>query len=181
MPRLDARNTESENDVQGTPRPKPGHYHAAIHHWDESFRIAPNVIFVDFQILEGTTPEQKGTVLTERFATTDKAIPRLLRMCLAAGVVKPGEELDRDLTDEAPGHQLVIEVTPRTYENKQGQQVETVQCSYMGFWSINNKEVANVPKNAGALKLLGGNGNGHSNGNGNAKTDDDDPEFAGLI
>ena len=150
MVMLGATNVQSEDDIQGNARPLPGRYHAIVKEVDESMEKIDKII-VEFEVLAGTTPGQEGTVVTEYFAVTEKAIPRLKRLALSLGLLRPGEP-ERDINfSDAIGKDLVIEVEPNEYTNKAGKEVKTVRLTYLGFWSTGNEAVADVPKDTEAV------------------------------
>lgn len=166
MVMLGATNVQSEDDIQGNARPLPGRYHVIVKEVDESMEKVDKII-IEFEVLAGTTPGQEGRVVTEYFAITEKAIPRLQRLAMTLGLLKPGED-DRDvLFSDAIGRDLVVEVEPNEYTNKEGKEVKTVRVTYLGFWSTSNKAVADVPKYSAVNGASGGSsGNGASGGNG---------------
>lgn len=147
---LGAKNVQSEDDIQGNARPLPGRYHAIVKEVDESMEKVDKII-VEFEVLAGTTPGQEGRVVTEYFAITEKAISRLTRLALVLGLLKPGEEERNVAFSESVGRDLVIEVEPNEYTNKDGKEVKTVRVTYLGFWSTGNEAVADVPKDAEAV------------------------------
>lgn len=163
---LGAKNVQSEDDIQGNARPLPGRYHVIVKEVDESMEKVDKII-IEFEVLAGTTPGQEGRVVTEYFAITEKAISRLTRLALVLGLLKPGEE-DRDVAfSESVGRDLVIEVEPNEYTNKDGKEVKTVRVTYLGFWSTGNEAVADVPKYSAVDGASGASGgNGVSGGNG---------------
>lgn len=157
MVMLGATNVQSEDDIQGNARPLPGRYHAIVKEVDESMEKVDKII-IEFEVLAGTTPGQEGRVVTEYFAVTEKAISRLTRLALVLGLLNPGEE-ERDVAfSDAIGRDLVIEVEPNEYTNKEGKEVKTVRVTYLGFWSTGNEAVADVPKYSGGDGGDGGNG-----------------------
>ena len=145
MVRMGAKDVKSEDDISGFQKPLPGRYHAVVKHVDESFEKFDKVL-IDFEVLAGTVPGMEHRELTEFFACTDKAIPRLQRLALCLGLLTPGEP-DRDVEfAEAVGRDLVIEVEENNYKDKSGKEVNGVRVGYLGMWSTGNKEVADVPK-----------------------------------
>ena len=154
MVRIGANNVKSEDDISGFQRPLPGRYHVVVKHVDESFEKFDKIV-VDFEVLAGTVPDQQGRELPEFFACTDKAIPRLQRLALCVGLLKPGQpEADVEFAD-AIGRDLVIEVEENNYKTKEGKEVNSVRVGYLGMWSTANEAVKDVPK--GTLPEGGGN------------------------
>jgi hypothetical protein len=165
MVTLGAQQIKSEDDISGFQRPLPGRYHVVVKHVDESFEKFDKVI-VDFEILAGTVPNMEGRELNEFFACTDKAIPRLQRLALCLGLLKPGEP-DKDVEfADAVGRDLVIEVEENNYKDKAGKEVNGVRVGYLGMWSTNNAAVADVPK---ATLEGGGSGGGNNDDDGGHK------------
>lgn len=121
---------------------------------DESFEKYDSVL-VDFEALAGTTPGQVGRTHLEFFSTKEKALPRLQRLALAVGLLKPDEPEKEVQFSDAIGRQLVIEIEENTYE-KDGKTHECVRIAFLGMWSSGNKAVADVPKDAESLKLAQG-------------------------
>ena len=162
MVRVGAQNVKSEDDISGFQKPLPGRYHVVVKHVDETFEKFDKIV-IDFEVLAGTTPGQEGREVTEFFACTEKAIPRLQRLALCLGLLRPGEA-DRDVEfTDAVGRDLVIEVEENKYTNKTtGKEVEGVRVGYLGMWSTGNEAVADVPKAAV--------GSGGANGGGQAAT-----------
>jgi len=147
MVRMGAKDVKSEDDISGFQRPLPGRYHVVVKHVDETFEKFDKVL-IDFEILSGTVPDQQGRELTEFFACTEKAIPRLQRLALCLGLLQPGEP-DRDVEfADAVGRDLVIEVEEHNYKDKSGKEVNGVRVGYLGMWSTGNEAVADVPKAA---------------------------------
>jgi hypothetical protein len=141
---MGAKDVKSEDDVSGYQRPLPGRYHAVVKHVDESFEKFDKLI-IDFEVLAGTVPDMQGRELSEFFAVTDKAIPRLQRLALCLGLLQPGEP-DRDVEfADGVGRDLVIEIEENNYE-KDGKKISGVRVGYLGMWSTNNAAVADVPK-----------------------------------
>ena len=163
MVRIGANNVKSEDDISGFQRPLPGRYHVVVKHVDESFEKFDKIV-VDFEVLAGTVPDQQGRELPEFFSCTDKAIPRLQRLALCVGLLKPGQpEADVEFTD-AVGRDLVIEVEENNYKTKEGKEVNSVRVGYLGMWSTANEAVKDVPK--GKLPEGGGGNQGATTGDG---------------
>jgi hypothetical protein len=156
MVALGAKHVESEDDIQGNARPLPGRYHVVVKDVNETFEKFDKVI-IEFEVLAGTTPGQEGRVVTEFFATSEKALSRLQRLAIVLGLLKPGEEEKEIEFSDAISTQLVIEVEENQYE-KDGKTIKTVRVAYLGMWSLNNKAVGDVPKDGEAAKLAEGNG-----------------------
>ena len=141
MVSLSGQDVKSEDDIQGNVRPEEGRYHVVVKEVDESFEKFDKII-VEFEVLAGTTPGQEGRTLSEFFAVTDKAIPRLKRFALCVGLVKAGDpERDVEFTD-AIGSNLVIEIVKKKGKDEK----EYSNLAYMGMWSTGNEAVADVPK-----------------------------------
>jgi len=151
MVRLDAEQTQSEDDVKGFSRPLAGRYHVVVKDVDESHEKFENSIPVEIEVLKGTTPGQEGKLHTEFFSISEKAIDRLLRFSLTTGIVRPGEKKDVSISD-AVGRQLIVELEDHSYE-KNGEVKKGVRISFLGMWSVGNDEVKDVPKDKEALKL----------------------------
>jgi len=158
---LGAQNVQSEDDLQGFNSPLPGRYHAILKDAQENVSKAGNPqCQVEFEVLAGTMPGQEGKTITAWLSYSEKAQDQLIRFAIVTGLLKPGDaNREIDFT-QAVGRQLVIEVEEREYEGK-----KKASVAYMGFWSVGNQEVAEVPKNEQALAYAAGQGNA-SGGNG---------------
>lgn len=174
MVKFGAQGIQNEDDIQGNSRPVPGRYHVGckdvefsrkvpVENDPEKFKYEKceesdpdcSRISVTFEVLAGTTPGQVGRELVDHFHITEKALPRLQRLALSTGLLKPGEpEREVSFSDIVP-KQLVIEVVANKYKNLQGQDVDSVRVDYLGLWSVSNKAVEDVPKCKESLKLMG--------------------------
>jgi len=190
MVMLNAQQAKSEDDFSGNARPVPGRYHAAVNHAEEkgSKKKGTPGLECEFQVIcdglspDGKTPTggQSGRTIPLFLsyiggddAKTTTCLNRVTRLAMCCGVLRAGEAKEPDWND-AIGRELVIEVESQDYEDKDGNAKQGSQISFMGFWSLGNKEVANVPKDGttpGMQQLAtagrpvkhpaaGGNGNG---------------------
>ena len=162
---LDAKNAQSEDDFSGNARPLPGRYHAVINHAEEkgSKKKGTPGLELEFQvIIDGLSPDGKTKTSGQSNRTiplflsyiggddskTQTCINRVCRLALSCGILRPGESKEPDWS-EAVGRELVIEIETQEYTDAQGNEKNGSQISFMGFWSLGNKEVANVPKDNG--------------------------------
>ena len=189
---LNTKNVQSESDIRGAyDMPCPARYHVAVNHAEEKANSdgTPGVQ-VEFQVVcDGLAPDNKtrttgqsGKVASLLLSyvsekgddATKSCLDRVTRLALSCGIMKCGEEAEPDWNN-AIGRELVIEIEPGkgTYKNKKtGEEIQRKdQVAYMGFWSLGNPEVANVPKDATtpgmqalgiALAINSGNGNASS-------------------
>ncbi len=146
MVAVNSKNVKSESELGGNSRPLPGTYLAVVHDSDESFMKHPDLIWMQFHVIAGTVPGQKGRMIENRFSWKpehqDQSIQRITRVAMATGFIKPGEERDVELKDlhELP---LIIEVVPNSYE-KDGKKIESSQIAFAGFFSPENPDVKDV-------------------------------------
>ncbi len=188
MVMLNAQNAQSEDDFSGNARPLPGRYHAVVNHAEEkgSKRKGTPGLDLEFQVIcDGHSPDGKTKTSGQSGRTiplflsyvgsddakTETCISRVTRLALCCGVLRPGESKEVDW-QEAIGRELVVEVEAQEYDDKDGNKKVGSQVSFMGFWSLGNKEVAGVPKDATTpgmqqLAKTGGPINHPANGNGN--------------
>jgi len=161
MVMLNAQNAQSEDDFSGNARPVPGKYHAVVNHAEEKgskrkgtpgldleFQIIRDGIGADGQPTSGQTGRSIPLFLSYiggDDSKTQTCLNRVTRLALCCGVLNPGEAKEPDWQD-AIGHELVIEIESQEYEQQNGEKKTGSQVSFMGFWSLGNKEVANVPK-----------------------------------
>ncbi len=155
MVQCNAGTAQSSDDFRGGGRPAPGQYHVIINVGKEvvSEKDTPGTE-IEFQVLAGTVPGQEGTVVVETFWQTERAISRLLAFAMSCGVLRPGENKDVSGPDYN-GLQLVIEVQPRKYTDSEGNEKETVEVSYNGFWEVGHPEVKDVPKDQNTIQQIG--------------------------
>jgi len=158
MPVLSAKEVSSPNDLKGKQRPQPGKYHVFITHWDEACKEKDQLV-VGFTVIDGTTPGQTGRELQTSMLFHDKdgkdLTDRITRLAMCIGLLAPGQEIDEDLTSKALGRQLVIEVVEREYTDKNsGDKKKAIDLANFGYatWAVDDPLVADVPKNANALK-----------------------------
>ena len=164
MVMLNAQNAHSEDDFSGNARPVLGRYHAAVNHAEEkgSKKKGTPGLECEFQVIcdglsaDGKTPTsgQSGRTIPLFLsyiggddAKTTTCLNRVTRLAMCCGVLRAGEAKEPDWQD-AIGRELVIEVEGQEYEDKDGNAKSGSQISFMGFWSLGNKEVANVPKDS---------------------------------
>jgi hypothetical protein len=184
MVMLNAQNAQSEDDFGSSSRPVAAKYHMAILSCEEkgSKKKGTPGVEVEFQVVcDGLNPVgkrtegQTGKTITafmscigETDEKTKTCLTQLTRFAICSGVLSPGEEKEPDWS-EANGRELIVEVEPQTFTTQNGQEREGVGVGFCKFWRINNKEVANIPKDATTpgMQALGrslanGNGNGHA-------------------
>lgn len=153
---LSAKGAKSESEI-GSGKPAKGRYLAVVKSVNEEMDKDDKIV-IDFETLAGTTPDQRGKILTEYFATSEKAIPRLTRLAMCTSLLKPDEVKDVSFMP-AIGRYLFIEVEDHGYKDKNGKDVETVRVSFSGMWSIGNPDVADllqVPEIAAMINVLRG-------------------------
>ncbi len=149
MVEFEDRGEQSEDDIGGN-MPEIGRYHVDITHADESFEKSDAVI-VTFRVLAGNKPGQVGRTLIEYFATSPKALPRLKRMAACVGALKRVDDALHVNMEDTIGRQLVIEIGEHEHLGKIRRQI-----TMYGMWSLGNNEVADVPKDAEAMKVVAG-------------------------
>lgn len=174
MPVLSAKEVTNPNDLGGKRKPDNGKYHVAITAWDET-QDKHDAIVVSFTVLDGTVPGMKGREWVEFFNFKDSkgesAVDRIVRLCLVAGLIKPGQEIDEDLTQKAIGKQLVVEVEHREYV-KDGEKKKAFGITNFGYstWAVGDPLVVDVPKSSAALKTNGKQQQQSGGGGGGAAT-----------
>lgn len=130
--------------------PLAGRYHARVKAADDSGTNPkyPGKIMVEFEVLAGTTPNQEGKTIS-LFVDTTRArnIERLVHLAIVLGLMKPNEKKDVQFI-EALGRDCVIEAQDNEYTDKTGVQRKTRQIAWVGFWPVDDPDVADVPKNA---------------------------------
>jgi len=179
MAGLDASDVKGETDVKGREAPDPGIYHGIVNHVDDS-QDKYDAVIVDLEVLagerriSGRSPgepvDQRGRSLRHMmFLEGEKGKDygdKHLRFALAVGLIKPGEQKDVDW-NEAVGRQLVFAVEKRAGKDKKtGEEREYTNVGNYGLdlWSVGNPEVADVPKDEAALKLMQGGGQAAGSG-----------------
>lgn len=167
MVMLNAQNAQSEDDFAGKSRPVPGRYHAAINHAEEkgSKKKGTPGLELEFQtIIDGLAADGKTPTVNQAGKTiplflsyiggddnkTKTCLDRVTRLALCGGILRPGEAKEPNWGD-AIGRELVIEIEEQNYDSQPDADGNTKvktgsQVSFLGFWSLGNKSVANVPK-----------------------------------
>lgn len=203
MVMLNAETAHSEDDFSGNSKPEAGRYHVAVNAAEEkgSKNKGTPGVEIEFQVIyEGLKPDGKTHTVGQAGKTiqsflsyvgsddakTKTCIDQVTRLALCCGILRPGEAKEPDW-NEAIGRELVIEVAAEKYKDKNDVERTGLAVPFMGFWSLGNKAVLNVPKDPTSpgmqqLGKSGGNapkpaGNaaaaattGNGNGNGGAKT-----------
>ena len=165
MVMLNAEKVQSEDDISGNARPGPGRYHVAVQHAEEkgSKKKGTPGLEMEFQvILDGLgldgkeTSGQSGRTIPLFLSyvggddsKTATCLNRVMRLALCCGVLRPGEAKEPDWQD-AIGRELVIEVAEGKYTAQDGSEKKGSEVSFLGFWSLANKEVKDVPKDPGS-------------------------------
>lgn len=143
MVRLNATGAASESDIAGGQnKPPAGRYLAILQDADESLSKG-DYVTLNYQILAGTVPGQRGKTIDKQYHLSEKAAPSLTRVAVAIGLMHPGAEADVEFVG-AVGWPLIIEIEPHEYENKAGKKVQTVQVGFAGAWSPTHPDVAEV-------------------------------------
>lgn len=138
---LNATKTDSIDDLDSGGYPLPGKYHVVLENVEEKEKS----IVCKFVVLAGTTPGQEDKKITEFFPTSENAQPRLIRLAMSLGLLKPGEEKDVDFQKGVGGF-LIVEAAENEYE-KDGQKKKNVRVPWMGMWPLGHKDVGDVPIN----------------------------------
>ena len=181
-----AKGYQSESDVKGKPAPVDGHYHVTISNVNDSRARKDgsplNATIVEFEVITGSVPGQEGKTVSQWYNLNDQGVEtaeyceKVSRLCMAAGILKPGEEKDVDAAD-LENCQVIIKV--QNYAKKTGGTGCGLADYGLGVWGINHPDVASVPKHLDAIRLwnevrgVSSNGNGQAaayasgNGNGN--------------
>ena len=153
---LDASGIKTETDVKGRQPPDPGTYHGVVQFADASYE-KHNAVIVDLEVLAGTPTDQKGRVLRHMAFLDEEGnySDRHLRLALATGIIEPGQAKDVEWQDTV-GRQVIFQVERRPGKDKEGEPREYLNVAHFGLaiWSVGNPEVADVPKDEAALKLL---------------------------
>ena len=163
---LDARQYESEDDISGRSTFTLGRYHVTITDAKETVnKKGIQGVTMDFQAAcEGISPDgktrttgQAGKTMPAFFGfrsekgdeASKSCIERVTRLALCAGVLRAGEACEPDWK-LAIGREMVIEIIQGDeYKDANGQtKPGNPQLNYLGFWSLGNKAVADVPKEA---------------------------------
>lgn len=168
---MNAEEYKGAEDFGGGDRPEPGRYHVVVKSANEFSPKHSGKVVIDFEVLDGTIPNQVGRKHTEYFATSAKAMPRLVKMAIAVGLLSYGERKNITWSDAA-GRQLVIDLEQHDYE-KDGETRKGVRITWAGMHALDDDAANNVPKNQAAVELarkLGSSAKPNGNGNGNAAT-----------
>jgi hypothetical protein len=163
---LNAENVKTEDDISGNSKPLPGRYHMVVNSAAEKGSKKKGIpgLEIEFGVLAGTVPGQDGKTMQlflsyigEDDAKTKKCLDRVVRLALCLGVLQPGQAKEVDW-NEALGRELIVEVEEQEYTDKNGNQQKGSQVAYLGFWSLNNPAVADMPKmmNSPGMQAING-------------------------
>jgi len=137
---IDASAFDTEDQAREGGRMQPGTYHVRVTGWDDSFERFDKIV-ATFDILAGTTPEQEGRQHIEYFAVSEKAMPRLVMVTIAAGAIKPGE-----VKDVQPGDMLGRELFIVLDKQKAKDGKVYTNITWDGFYSMDHPDMASVPQ-----------------------------------
>ena len=216
MVQLNKDKKKSEEEFGSGSWPDAGWYHVVITNCVQSAsKKSVPVIAVEFQVLaDGLKPDKKGHtngmngrtaraslyLMSEKGEKeTESCLEQVSRFALCAGLYPPGESPDTDDIDwqAAIGREVVIKVSE---QKKDGQPTGYMQVDWMGFWSLGNAAMKDVPRDLKSPgmqalargKTVGGKAppqstDGHTNapaGNGGAQpaaSGDKKSKWAGLV
>ena len=160
MPRIYKPTEKQLKEIkEGHRRIDEGLYHAQI---TDGYQSENGDDVFEAEILEGTEKDCIGMIQKFFFKDDEKGMIRLARFCVAAGVLTQ-ETLDKSATGQAEidfddilpnlvGAQIVFKVRHGKYKDKDtGTMKDT---SYTDVFHVDAKEVADIPKDANALKSL---------------------------
>ena len=179
--KVNTQHYQNENDVKGKPKPVAGKYHVLITHakdpTDKFFAVV-----LECEVLAGTVPGQESKAVTVFLNMSDTGeetaeyCAKCSRWCMAAGLIGGGQAEREISASELEGCQVVIEVIEFNSKKTTSGKDTGIGEFGLAVWSVDNPEVASVPKNTDALRLwneargvthqgnghaAGGNGNGH--------------------
>lgn len=140
----------------------PGKYHVFIREVDDSFSKSDSNVIVEFEVLAGTIPDQRGRAKQcwfkyEATDPKDWQVDQLSRFFWAAGVLGDDEEKEID-PKEAVGRTLIVELVEEEWQKKDangnpyGPINKTVRVGRGCFWPVGDKEIDDVPVNETFLK-----------------------------
>lgn len=155
------------SDVSGErPQPEPGTYHVAVcgvnmEPTKKSGELV-EAIRLDLQILDGTTPGQKGRKFWQDFkhpspAHSDGgqfAAKMLSRLAYICGVGAAGRKLSEIDWPAIEAAHFVAEVKHREYTTDKGEERSIAEINGMRFWHVAELQVDDVPKNVETLELV---------------------------
>lgn len=163
---FDNTKVRTEDDIQGGDYPRPGTYHLQITDVDSGVteETGNPYLKVGLVLLAGLCDEpdagnQAGRHFSERFFVTEKSLKRLQKFALATGLSRPGEKGTVDFAN-AVGRTFVGKVIEE--ETKNGNKI--TKLAFLDFWSVNNPEVAGIPKAVTAGSVLAAPASGMANG-----------------
>lgn len=170
---LDLTDYNDPKDLDAFDFVKGGQYHAVITEMNLNpvVRVGDNKgnpidgIEVSYQILNGTTPGQRGKSLTEvLYAPSDTqkdggkfCKKRLAKFGLATGLISPAQLGQRISInwEAAVGRQIVIHVAEREYTKRDGTKGVGSQLDGLHMYAVTDPVAQAVPKDAEALAILG--------------------------
>ncbi len=150
---INTQGVKDPHEIGGGTGPTPGKYHVLVKAVDETFSNPklPNLIPIEFEILHGTIPGQKGRTHRELFSVEPKNVDRLKRLAMILGLIGPGEQKNVVFA-EGIGRQCIIEIEANTYEGKTRNQIPYFRA---GIWAIGNPDIKDVPLDQTMLQLHG--------------------------
>lgn len=155
----------SDDDLNSYDYPIEGIYHLMAENVDDS-RERVNGVQVDCQILAGTTKSQQGKKFRETFWDPSPeskdggrfAKKRVAKFARATGLLSSDNLGKRASVDwkAAEGRQFVAKLVNYERKNDDGRVYKGAQIDGISIYAVNAPEVAEVPKDQGALALIPG-------------------------
>lgn len=140
-----------------------GKHHLLVTAIDERGGKDGDKLVVDYEVLNSTNVRNIGRKGREQFATSEKAMPRVIALAIALGLTTV-EEMDlNNRTGKDTDLNFALGVN-RTFCGETKRKDQYVNLTYMGIWADGSEEARDVPKAGKTATPAGGGGAGGTPG-----------------
>lgn len=149
---------QSKEELHNAPK-GGGTYHLAVNNAEQvtSGKKGTPGWKMTFEVLAGTIPGQEGKKFDETFWVTDGTVARMNVFIGATGAIPAGQSADDTIAmPAAVGRQFIGATEEEKYKTDAGKEGVKTKLTYDGMWPIGHKDVANIPVNQDAIRLLQG-------------------------
>lgn len=133
------------SDLEGEAILPPDMYHIVI----VAAKKDDGALKLRYQVLASAKhPETVGSLASERFFLSDKAIKRLVILGHRLGLIDDNEFGGRKNIDwsAAQNRDLIVQVINEEYEKKDGSPGISSKWTYAGFWSPDDERAGDCPR-----------------------------------
>jgi len=149
--KFDLSETNPEK-MDGFDRPAEGAYHFEVNAIEEDDPKS-GCMYVDCEVLAGTTKNQEGKVHREYFSKTPKAFSRIAQFAVAVGLTTQDELKAAKESGQSPNIDMYLAVGRQFCGQLVGEEYEGKTRNKLNFniWSTQSDKAKGIPLNKGKL------------------------------